>query len=111
MQMKRTLLSIFFFLQISGVVYTKFSPVDYFGWVPYDEISFYEIEVIINSEKLSLSQITDRYNLPNPGRENRSIFHVFSQISQYERSYGMSDSAQVKVIFRVNGKEKETWNY
>ncbi|WP_139316592.1 hypothetical protein [Algoriphagus marinus] len=109
--MKRLLLLFFFLAQVFGVVYTKFSSVNYFGWVPFDQISFYEITVSIDSVKLSSLQVSNRYNLPNPGRENRSISHVFSQISQFERSYGKSDSAQVRVIYRVNGKEEEVWDF
>ena len=96
-------------LQIFGVFYAKFSKGNYFGWVPFDEISLYHIQVTLNQEELSPVQISNRYNLANPGRENRSIYHVFSQISQYERSYGKLDSAQVKVTYNVNGKEEQIW--
>lgn len=107
--MNRIILVTFFMLQIFGIFYAKFSEGNYFGWVPFDEISLYQIQVTLNQEELSPVQISDRYNLPNPGRENRSIYHVFSQISQYERSYGKLDSAQVKVTYNTNGKEEEIW--
>lgn len=107
--MKKLILAIFFLLQIIWIVKAVFSPVKYFGWVPYDQISTYQIEVIIDTVILSRDEISDRYNLPNPGRENRAISHVFSQISQFEKTYGVKDSAQVTVKYQINGKKEEAW--
>jgi len=107
--MRKVIIFMFIFSQIVGVIYTRFSDINYFGWVPFDEISFYHIKVTVNSKELNSEQISNRYRLPNRGRENRSIHHVFSIISQYEQSYGKLDSAQVKVLYHVNGKEEEIW--
>jgi hypothetical protein len=69
----------------------------------------YEIHLNVNGVDFSRDDIKKRYGLTNPGRENRSIHHVFSIIQQYERTYGEKDTVSVSVIFSTNGKETMQW--
>jgi len=32
-------------------------------------------------------------------------------VEQYERTYGAADHAQVRMRYRVNGKEEQEWRY
>lgn len=109
--MKKKGLVIFFSIQFAATIYVRFTDEKYFGWAPYDQISTYRIEVKIGSSILTPEETSERYNLQNPGRENRNITHIFSQITQFEETYGKFDSAKVRVIFSVNGKTSEEWKY
>ncbi|MDN3205053.1 hypothetical protein [Algoriphagus sediminis] len=107
--MRKTILICFFIIQLGAIVCAIGSSQKYFAWVPFDEISFYQVDVRVNGKNLTDKQISSRYHIPNPGRENRSIGHVFSQIQQYEDTYGKADSANVEVVYRVNGKPSKVW--
>ncbi len=107
--MRKTIILIFFFLQIGGIIYSRFREDRYFCWVPYDEISTYKIVVKIANHTFLNQEITDRYKIENPGRENRSIGNVKSIIRQYETTYGSNDGAIVLLIYNTNGKGEKTW--
>lgn len=109
--MRKVFVSIFFLLQVIGIIYSRFLDERYFCWAPFDQISLYEIKVEVNGVIYSKEQINRRYNLQGNGRENRSIHNVFSIIKQYEESYGREEKAVVKVIYSTNGKVKEEWNF
>jgi len=98
-----------FLLQFLAIVIAINSPIKYFAWVPYDQITSYEIRVRIGDQSLSDQEVTKRYHLQNPGRENRSIYHVFSIIHQFENTYGNADRAKVEVIYSTNGAKPKTW--
>jgi len=98
-----------FAIQVAGIIYAKFVPTRYLCWAPYDQISFYRIEVDKEGRLLSPDEIERRYHMPAAGRENRAIQHVLNAISQYEATYGRTDRVTVRVVYRVNGKPEETW--
>lgn len=100
---------LFFGLQIGGIVYSRFREERYFCWVPYDEISTYRIVVKTANHTFSNQEITHRYKIENPGRENRSIGNVKSIIRQYETTYGSKEGAGVLLIYNTNGKGEKTW--
>lgn len=107
--MRKLLLICFFSIQLGAIFFAIGRDQKYFAWVPYDQISTYEINVKLGSKQLSLPEVSRRYKLPNPGRENRAISHVFFRIANYEQTYGKEDTANVRVTYRVNGKAEETW--
>ena len=45
------------------------------------------------------------------GWEQRSIDNIFSLISQYERTYGKEDNAQVIMRYSKNGHEEKEWQF
>ena len=109
--MRKLILICFFLLQLLAIFFSMSKDEKYFAWVPFDLISTYRIHVEVDSKFLSKDEIFDRYKMRSQGRENRSISHVFSQIAQYEESYGYLDSAKVKVYYIINGKEEKEWNW
>lgn len=109
--MRTIFISIFFLVQVVGIIYSRFLEEKYFCWAPFDQISVYEIKAEINGVELSAEEIRNRYNLQRVGRENRSIHNVFSILRQYEESYGNQDIAEVKVTYWTNGKEQEEWTF
>jgi hypothetical protein len=109
--MRKSIVLVFFLLQIGGIIYSRFVDLRYFSWAPFDQISYYEITAKVNGVVLSPQEITRRYTIQNKGRENRSIHHVFSIINQYEESYGKDEKAVVKVVYSTNGKAEEEWNF
>lgn len=108
---RRIFLIIFFTLQVLGIVIGRFTSTKYFCWAPYDEISFYDIDVSIDGQKLDDEQISARYRKPEYGRENRSIHNLISIIKQYETTYGKGDNARVELSFIKNGHSEKTWSW
>ena len=107
--MRKLLLICFFSVQLAAIFYALRKDEKYFAWVPFDQISTYQINVKLGLRQLTESEVSSRYKLPTPGRENRSISHIFFRITNYEQTYGKEDSASVVVTYQVNGKEEETW--
>jgi len=109
--LRRGFLLLFFAIQLAGVVYARTVPTRYLSWAPYDQISFFEIEVDVRGTRLTPVEVQARYRLPDPRRENRSIHHVLNAISQYEQTYGAGDSATIRVRYTVNRGAEEVWTY
>lgn len=109
--MRLAVIFLFFALQLIGIAYSRFGHTRYFCWAPFDQISIYEIEASVNGRKLSPKEVRARYALEMIGRENRSIHHVFSVITQREQTYGQGDASLVRVRYQTNGKEMEEWNF
>lgn len=109
MKLREFYLALFFGLQIVGIGIGRFTEYKYFCWVPYDQISTYRIEVKIGNYIYSKKEITGRYKIENPGRENRSIGNIKSIIKQYETTYGYHDRANVNLIYNTNGNGEQTW--
>lgn len=107
--LRKSFISLFFALQIIGIVVTKFSDVKYFCWAPYDEISRYKISVMLEGDKLDSREIQHRYRTSAKGRENRSISNLISVIRQYETTYGSKQNAIVKLSYLTNGHEERVW--
>lgn len=107
--LRKIFIILFFSAQIGVVIASRFMPMKYFCWVPYDEISLYAIEVSIGERSLSDTEIKKRYRRETPGRENRDIDNLISIIEQYESTYGRSDGAEVLLTYRSNGHEAQVW--
>lgn len=108
---RNAFLIIFFSLQIAGILVSRFTKTRFFCWAPYDEISFYDIDVSIDGKELDEEKISDRYRKPEYGRENRSIHNLISIIRQYETTYGKDDNASVELSFIKNGHSEKTWTW
>ena len=109
---RKIFLFFFFFLQLIGIIYARFTDVRYFCWAPYDQISTYQIQVRLPSRNfLSEDEIQSRYHIPAQGRENRAIHNIISLIEKYEKSYGKQEQAEVRPFYSTNGKKQNTWNY
>lgn len=102
-------LVLFFSLQVMGILAGRFTESKYFCWAPYDEISIYEIRVVILENDLDSDEIRRRYRKTPKGRENRSIHNLISIVRQYETTYGSQDGATVEISYITNGHRKETW--
>ena len=111
MTSRRLFLFLFFAIQLAGVVYARLVPTRYLSWAPYDQISFFEIEVDLRGKRLSPGEVEQRYRLPASGRENRSIHHVLDAVALYEQTYGASDSAAIRIRYVVNRGAEEVWTY
>lgn len=85
--LRRSFLVIFFGLQVLAILIGKFSDTRFFCWAPYDQFSFYEINVSIGDRELNEQEIYQRYRRRKKGRNNRSIHNVISNIRQYENTY------------------------
>ena len=108
---RRVFLLLFFAIQLVGLVYARLLPTRYLSWAPYDQISFFEIEVDVHGARLSPEEVQKRYRLPASGRENRSIHHVLNAVALYEQTYGAGDSAAIRIRYTVNRGAEEVWTY
>lgn len=103
-------------VQVVTVAYARTVDTRYLAWAPYDQISFYELEVVVDGDSLSAEEIVGRYSLRlwleegvARGRENRSIAHVLTYVRRAE-----ADAAALEITVRasVNGRpvEEQTWS-
>lgn len=107
--LRKSFLVIFFGLQILGILVGKFSDARFFCWAPYDQFSFYEINVSIDGRELSDQEILQRYHRGKRGRNNRNIHNVISNVRQYEETYATEKNVTVELSYEVNGHRQETW--
>jgi hypothetical protein len=106
--MKKVYLIVFFLLQVLAILSAQYQDTRYFAWAPFDQITNYEIEVKKNGIYLTEDEVYSRYGFLS-GRENRSIYHVFDQLRQFESTYFPGDSIEVEVTYSTNGKSPEKW--
>ena len=109
-------------VQVFFMVKARFHDARYFCWAPHDSQNIYWLDVTINNNKLSDSDIKERYHLDSWGywngvdfetvmRDPRAIAHVQDIIQQYESTYGKRDKSIIKMIYHTNGREKKTWEW
>ena len=99
----------FLLVQLFFVIYARFIPERFFCWAPFDEHSYYNIDVEIEGKSLSANEINARYKYRSEGWETRSMDNIFSLVKQYEDTYGKYDNADVKIIFTTNGHNESQW--
>jgi hypothetical protein len=97
--------------QVAAIAYARAVPSRYFAWAPYDSLSVYRLDVVINGRALGPDAIARRYRRPQEGRENRSIQHLIDIVRQYETTYGRRDRASVLLRYRTNGHEQRVWRW
>ena len=102
---------LFILLQVGSIVYARFIPERFFCWAPYDSHTKFEVFVTIDGKTLSSEETVARYKYKMNGWEQRSIDNIFSLISQYERTYGKTDNAQVVMNYSINGHEEKEWRF
>lgn len=110
-KLKHAFVYLFFVTQFFLIVNGQFTKSKYFNWVPYDEISLYEISVLVNEKNLNAAEIENRYRKPKFGRENRDFHNLISIVNQYESSYGKNEEAYVRIVFLTNGYRKTIWSW
>lgn len=98
-------------LQLCAIVYARFVPSRYFCWAPFDMQTDYRLEVIVNGRHLSPAEIRERYRKPVQGTDNRSFQHIIDIVEQAERRYHPDDHSDVRMLFRVNGKQEQEWRF
>ncbi len=98
-------------LQVVGIVAARFTETRYFCWAPYDEITRFELRVVIDGRELSQQEVKRRYRLAQATRDNRSWAHVPAIVAHYERTRGRVDGAVVEYRYRVNGSEARLWRW
>ena len=57
-----------------------------------------------------MEEAEKRYKYKMGGWEQRSIYNIFSIISQYEKTYGKNDEARVTIVYSINGHQEKVWN-
>ena len=102
---------IFLVLQLGSIAYARFIPERFFCWGPYDEHTKFEVIVTIDGDTLSPEETEARYKYKMKGWEQRSIHNIISLISQYERTYGENDNAQVLMRYSKNGHPEKEWRF
>lgn len=102
---------LFLLLQVGSIIYARYIPERFFCWAPYDQHTKFEVSVTIDGKTLSDKETFNRYKYKMKGWEQRSIDNIISIISQYERTYGKEDNAQVTMIYSTNGHEEKEWRY
>ena len=101
---------LFLLLQLGLVINARFAPERFFCWAPYDSHVQFKTSVEINGKFLTLEEAEKRYKYKMGGWEQRSIYNIFSIISQYEKTYGKNDDARVTIIYSINGHQEKVWD-
>lgn len=97
--------------QVVGIGAGRLTDTRYFCWAPYDEITRFDLWVVIDGRELSPQEVKRRYRLPQATRDNRSWAHVPAIVAHYERTRGSADGAVVEYRYRVNGSESRLWRW
>jgi hypothetical protein len=97
--------------QLGGIVYSRFTPLRYFCWAPFDQQTQYVIGVEVGGEPLSHGQIQARYRRPASGTDNRSAHHLFDIIERAESRIEPAGRGRVTVLYRINGGPEAEWRY
>lgn len=100
--------------QVGAIAYARFTPLRYFCWAPYDEITVYRIEARLGDRELSEEEIRRRYGIKAAGRDNRSSHHILHALRQAERTRERLDPAaraELTVTYWRNGLGPHTWRY
>ena len=98
-------------LQALAILYARTGASRYFCWAPFDMQTDYSLRVSINGTALTPAQIRERYKRPAVGTDNRSVQHVIDIIEQTERRYHPQDHCEIRMAYRINGKEEERWSF
>ncbi|WP_406683910.1 hypothetical protein N1F78_14630 [Seonamhaeicola sp. MEBiC1930] len=109
MKLRLIIGALFLILQIAGIVYSRFTPLRFFCWAPYDIQTKFEATGKINGKILNSDQLKERYKYKMSGWEQRSIFNIFSLIEQYESTYGKNDKAEITIKYSINGHPEKIW--
>jgi hypothetical protein len=97
--------------QVGAIVYSRFTPLRYFCWAPFDQQTQYTIAVEIGGEGLTDMQIQRRYRRTAEGTDNRSAHHLFDLIERAEKKFEPAGRSRVTVVYRVNGGPEDVWQY
>ena len=104
-------------LQLGAIGYARTTDTRYLAWAPYDQISRYEVEVVVDGEPLPADEVAARYPLglfvvdgAARGRENRAIAHVHHLIRRVETITVDPGLSSVTVRAVTNG-EARVWRW
>lgn len=97
--------------QIIMIGYARFVPTRFFCWAPFDSLNLYQIQVTLAGKVLTPQEIKDRYRIESKGTDHRAISHVLLILKQYEETYGRNDNAHVQVVYSVNGRKEQSWEW
>jgi hypothetical protein len=95
--------TLFLLLQLALVVYARFVPTRWLCWAPNDYAVRYELQVRMGGRDLSPLEIQQRYQLPSEGWYENPAENIIDIVTQYERTAGRDDAAQVRLVYRVDG--------
>jgi len=99
----------FLLIQVFSIIYAQFIPERFFCWAPYDQHTYYEVQVQLKDSFLTTDAVKKRYGYKAKGWEPRDFDNIISIINQYERSYGSNDDIKVSILYSINGRPKEIW--
>ena len=99
-------------LQVWGVARGRLATDRYFCWAPFDTYTEYTVSVHGTEGWMSADEISERYRIPESGRDNRSPEHLVDVFRQFERTYGLADPVlRLQLRYRVNGGDEKTWEW
>jgi len=105
---KKTVIISLFVAQIFFIIYAQITGVKVFCWAPYDQVTQYKLDVILNSRKLSEIEIYYRYRKNKEGFENRSINNLKFLVKKVEKSLKSNDDVKIRMTYSTNKRPEET---
>ncbi|MBI4906707.1 MAG: hypothetical protein HY820_23970 [Acidobacteria bacterium] len=97
--------------QLILIAWSRTTMARYFCWAPFDMQTDYSVDVTLHGRKLTAQEIRQRYRRPAKGTDNRSVQNLIDIFQGYEERYAGPDKAEIRLRYRINGKEQQEWRY
>ena len=111
MTVRRTAGIAFLLAQAALVAYAQFGPSRWLCWAPNDYAVEYQLHVKARGRELSPAEIQARYHVADHGWYENPAANIMDIVRQYEQTLGKNDTAQIQLIYRVDGGQTAEWRW
>lgn len=106
----RTFIGLSYLLvQVSSIIYARFSSNRYFVWAPHDIQVEYYLEVYEENLMVPDSVLSTRYRLSSHGWIDLPPGHVIEWLEDYERTQADTSTALIRFRYSINGDNWMEW--
>ena len=97
--------------QLLLIGYARTTEARYFCWAPFDMQTDYRLDVKVNGRTLTPREVRQRYRRPQTGTDNRAVRNLIDVIEGVETRRSGAERAEVRLSYRVNGKQEQLWRW
>jgi hypothetical protein len=102
---------VFLLAQAALVVHAQMVPSKWLCWAPNDYAVEYQLHVNTQGRDLKPAEVQSRYHVADHGWYENPAANLMDVIRQYEQTLGRDDTAQVVLIYRVDGGDTKQWRW
>ena len=111
MTVRRTAGIAFLLAQAALVAYAQLGPSRWLCWAPNDYAVEYQLHVKAQGRELNPAEVQARYHVADHGWYENPAANIMDIVRQYEQTLGRGDTAQVQLIYRVDGGGTAEWRW